>query len=141
MGSKADFEGRDRRGAEAFAAAARAAGVRRIVYLGGLAAPSSDLSRHLRSRHQVGEILRASGCQVIELRASIVIGSGSLSFELVRSLVERLPVMVTPRWTAVEAQPIAVRDLVAYLVACRTLVAEGHRVYEVGGADRVSYEG
>lgn len=141
MGSKDDFEERDRRGARNFAAAARDAGVARIVYLGGLADPDADLSPHLRSRLEVGDILRTSGCQVIELRASVVIGSGSLSFELVRSLVERLPIMVTPSWTTVEAQPIAIRDLVAYLVACRTLPVSASRVFEVGGAERVSYEG
>ena len=141
MGSKADFEERDRQGAHNFASAARAAGVRRIVYLGGLAAPDTDLSPHLRSRHEVGEILTTAGCQVIELRASVVIGSGSLSFELVRSLVERLPIMVTPSWTTVEAQPIAIRDLIAYLLASRLLEVEGNRIYEIGGADRVSYEG
>ncbi len=141
MGSKADFEERDRRAATNFATAARAAGLRRIIYLGGLAEPGSDLSAHLRSRHEVGEILRTSGCQVIELRASIVIGAGSLSFELVRSLVERLPVMITPKWTTVEAQPIAVEDLIDYLMACRRLEGTENRIYEIGGADRVSYEG
>jgi uncharacterized protein YbjT (DUF2867 family) len=141
MGSKTDFEKRDRQGATNFARAAREAGVRRIIYLGGLAEPSPELSPHLRSRHEVGDILRTSGCQVIELRASVVIGSGSLSFELVRSLVERLPIMITPKWTTVEAQPIAIRDLTAYLMACRTLEVSGNRTFEVGGADRVSYEG
>jgi uncharacterized protein YbjT (DUF2867 family) len=92
MGAEGDFERQDRRGAEAFAAAARAAGVRRIVYLGGLGEHADDLSAHLRSRHEVGEVLRASGVPVLELRASIVIGSGSLSFEMIRALVERLPV-------------------------------------------------
>lgn len=141
MGSRTDFEENDRRGARNFAAAARAAGVRRIIYLGGLAEPGPGLSPHLRSRHEVGDILRSSGCQVIELRASVVIGSGSLSFELVRALVERLPVMVTPKWTTAEAQPIAIRDLVAYLTASRNLEVNGNRTYEIGGADRVSYEG
>lgn len=141
MGSKDDFEERDRAGAANFGAIARECGVRRIIYVGGLAASGPDLSPHLRSRHEVGEVLRASGCQVIELRASVVIGSGSLSFELVRSLVERLPVMVTPRWTTVAAQPIAIRDLIAYLLASLDLEVEGSRVYEIGGADQVSYEG
>ena len=140
MGATGDFESKDRAGAENFAAAARAAGVGRIVYLGGLGA-EEELSPHLRSRQEVGRILRTSGVPAIELRASIVLGSGSLSFELVRALVERLPVMLVPRWTRVEAQPIAVDDLIEYLVACLDLeLRDGSRVYEIGGADRVSYE-
>jgi uncharacterized protein YbjT (DUF2867 family)/glyoxylase-like metal-dependent hydrolase (beta-lactamase superfamily II) len=139
MGSADAFEQADRTGAENFGAAARAAGVRRIVYLGGLAADRPDLSPHLRSRHEVGRLLRASGVPVIELRASIIIGSGSLSFEMVRALVERLPVMITPSWVAVKAQPIAIGDLLAYLLAARDLPMSGSRVFEIGGADRVSY--
>jgi uncharacterized protein YbjT (DUF2867 family) len=134
-----DFEAQDRRGAENFARAAKDAGVRRIVYLGGLGEESAELSAHLRSRHEVGRILRASGVPVIEFRASIVIGSGSLSFEMVRALVERLPVMVTPRWVRVVAQPIAIDDLLAYLEAALDLDAEDSRTYEIGGADRISY--
>jgi uncharacterized protein YbjT (DUF2867 family) len=139
MGSADAFEADDRRGAANFGAAARAAGVRRIVYLGGLGEDQPDLSAHLRSRHEVGEILRASGVPVVELRASIVIGSGSLSFEMVRALVERLPVMVTPRWVAVRAQPIAINDLLRYLVAAREVAIEGSPIFEIGGADRMSY--
>ncbi len=139
MGAAEAFEASDRRGAENFGAAALAAGVRRIVYLGGLGEDRSDLSAHLRSRHEVGEILRASGVPVVELRASIVIGSGSLSFEMVRALVERLPVMVTPRWVAVRAQPIAIGDLLRYLVAARDIRVDGSPIFEIGGADRVSY--
>jgi uncharacterized protein YbjT (DUF2867 family) len=141
MGSSGDFELQDREGASNFAAAARAAGVERIVYLGGLGG-EEQLSPHLRSRQEVGRILRESGVQTIELRASIVIGPGSLSFELVRALVERLPVMLVPRWTKVQAQPIAVGDLTRYLLGALDLELEdgGSRVYEIGGADRVSYE-
>jgi uncharacterized protein YbjT (DUF2867 family) len=138
MGSGKDFEDQDRTAARNFASAARRAGVGRIIYLGGLGY-GQDLSPHLRSRHEVGEILRASGVPVVELRASIVIGSGSLSFELIRALVERLPVMITPRWVEVEAQPIAVDDLLAYLVAALDVPIAGSRVFEIGGADRVSY--
>ena len=87
---------------------ARRAGVSRVIYLGGLGEDASDLSPHLRSRHEVGRILRESGPLTVELRASIVIGSGSLSFELIRALTEHLPVMVTPRWVSVLAQPIAI---------------------------------
>lgn len=131
------FEDEDRRAARAFADAARGAGVRRIVYLGGLGDERDDLSPHLRSRHEVGRVLRESGAVVVELRASIVIGSGSLSFEMVRSLVERLPVMITPRWVDVVAQPIAIEDLLAYLVEALDVVDS--RVYEIGGASQVSY--
>src|SRR5512132_763793 len=111
MGATGDFEKQDRLAAENFAAAARAAGVQRIIYLGGLGEDEPELSAHLRSRHEVGERLRAHDVPVIEFRASIIIGSGSLSFEMIRALVERLPVMVTPHWVRVTAQPIAVGDV------------------------------
>ena len=135
------FEQKDREAAENFAAEARAAGVKRIVYLGGLADDSDDLSAHMRSRHEVGELLRKSGCAVTEFRASIIIGSGSLSFELIRSLVIRLPVMITPHWVSVEAQPIAIDDVLDYLVAALSLPQGESRIYEIGGPERVSYEG
>jgi uncharacterized protein YbjT (DUF2867 family) len=137
--SQQGFEAQDRLGAQNFARAARAAGVRRIVYLGGLGDEDTDLSPHLRSRHEVGRALRASGVPVIELRASVVIGSGSLSFEMLRALVDRLPIMVTPRWVRVTAQPIAIADLLDYLEAALDLEAEESRTYEIGGAERVSY--
>lgn len=139
MGAAAAFEERDRAAAEHFGRAARAAGVRRIIYLGGLGDSAEALSPHLRSRHQVGEILRASGVETLELRASIVIGPGSLSFELVRALVERLPVMIMPRWVSAPAQPIAVEDVLAYLIAALDAPLRGSRVFEIGGADVVSY--
>jgi uncharacterized protein YbjT (DUF2867 family) len=139
MGSDSDFEVLDRKAAEIFGASARDAGIRRIIYLGGLGETSSELSPHLRSRHEVGNILARSGIPVIELRASIVIGSGSLSFELIRSLVERLPVMITPRWVSITAQPIAISDLVEYLVHSVDVEAVGHQIFEIGGADVVSY--
>jgi len=138
MGSGMDFEAQDRAAARNFGEAARRAGVRRIVYLGGLGA-GDDLSPHLRSRHEVGQMLRDSGVPVLELRASIVLGSGSLSFELVRALVERLPIMVTPRWVDVKAQPIAIEDLLDYLVAALDVPLEGSRIVEIGGTDQVSY--
>jgi len=138
MGSGQDFEEQDRVAASNFAAAARQAGVRRIIYLGGLG-HGGDLSPHLRSRHEVGEVLRESGVPVLEFRASIVLGSGSLSFEMVRALVDRLPVMITPRWVEVEAQPIAIDDLLAYLVAALDIPLHASRIFEIGGADRVSY--
>lgn len=138
MGSRGDFEEEDRRAALNFATAARESGVGRIVYLGGLGR-EPGLSRHLRSRHEVGRVLRESGVPTIEFRASIVIGSGSLSFEMIRALVEKLPVMITPRWVSERAQPLAIEDLTSYLVAALDAEIEGSAIYEVGGADRVSY--
>lgn len=139
MGTTRDFEEDDRRAASNFAEAAKRAGVRRIVYLGGLGHPDERLSKHLRSRQETGEILRSSGAEVIEFRASIVIGSGSLSFEMIRSLVERLPVMICPKWVAVRAQPIAIEDLVSYLHAAIDLPEGESRIFEIGGPDQVSY--
>jgi uncharacterized protein YbjT (DUF2867 family) len=139
MGSAGSFEEEDRRAAANFAQAASTAGVRRIIYLGGLGDSRLPLSPHLRSRHEVGQVLRGSGVQVIEFRASIVIGSGSLSYEMVRALVERLPVLITPKWVSTPAQPIAIADLLQYLVAALDIVAEGNPIFEIGGADVVSY--
>jgi uncharacterized protein YbjT (DUF2867 family) len=139
MGATGDFETQDRIAADNFATAACAAGVKRIIYLGGLGEDEPDLSAHLRSRHEVGERLRAHGVPVIEFRASIIIGSGSLSFEMIRALVERLPVMVTPRWVRVTAQPIAIGDVLAYLRAALSLKLEGSVIVGIGGPDQVSY--
>lgn len=139
MGASGSFEEADRRAAQSFGAAAREAQVRRIVYLGGLGREEEDLSPHLRSRQEVGQILRQSGVPVLELRASIIIGSGSLSFEMIRSLVERLPLMITPKWVDVPAQPIAIDDVLDYLLEALTLPLPESRVYEIGGADRVTY--
>ena len=139
MGSATGFQEKDRRAAGNFAEAARAAGVQRIIYLGGLGEESPEMSDHLRSRQEVGDILRSSGIDVIEFRASIVIGSGSLSFELVRALVERLPVMIAPRWVSVPTQPIAIDDLLAYLLAAATHPIAGSQIFEIGGADQVTY--
>ena len=138
MDASGDFEALDRASASNFAAAARGAGVRRIVYLGGLG-EGKQLSPHLASRHEVGEILRASGVPTIEFRASIVIGSGSASYEIVRALVETLPVMITPRWVETAAQPIAVEDLIEYLLGALDLEHPGCAIFEIGGADRVTY--
>ena len=139
MGARGPFEETDRTAAVNFGRAASAAGVRRIVYLGGLGDEAVPLSPHLRSRHEVGRVLRASRVQVIEFRASIVIGSGSLSFEMVRALVERIPIMVTPRWVDVPAQPIAIDDLLGYLVAALDVAVAGSPIFEIGCADQVSY--
>ena len=139
MGSGRDFEAQDRQAAENFARAAREAGVERIIYLGGLGDQSARLSRHLRSRQEVGEILRSSGVPVIEFRASVILGSGSLSFEMIRALVERLPVLIFPRWVSTPAQPIAIEDVVAYLLEAAALDGDESRTFEIGGADQVSY--
>ena len=139
MGSAGAFEETDRRAALNFGQAAAAAGVERIIYLGGLGDDAESLSPHLRSRQEVGRILRESGTTVLEFRASIVIGSGSLSFEMIRSLVERLPIMITPKWASMAAQPIAIEDLIAYLTAALDVDASESRVIEIGGADQVSY--
>ncbi|TMM08467.1 MAG: SDR family oxidoreductase [Actinobacteria bacterium] len=138
MDASGDFEALDREGAKNFAEAARAAAVRRIVYLGGLGA-GDGLSPHLASRQEVGQILRSTGVPTIEFRASIVIGSGSASYEIVRALVETLPVMVTPRWVETAAQPIAIEDLIEYLLAALDLHDASDSVFEIGGAGRVTY--
>jgi uncharacterized protein YbjT (DUF2867 family) len=141
MGSPLSFEEQDRKAAKNFANAARDTGVRRIIYLGGLGHSAGQLSAHLRSRQEVGEILRSTGVPVIEFRASVVIGSGSLSFEMIRALVERLPVMIAPRWVSVDAQPIAIADLLAYLIAALDHPIDASEIFEIGGSDRVSYGG
>ncbi|MDH5315870.1 MAG: SDR family oxidoreductase [Gemmatimonadota bacterium] len=133
------FEEADRQAARNFGEAARAAGVRRIIYLGGLVPEDGGLSPHLRSRQETGDLLRASGVEVIEFRASIVLGAGSLSFEMIRALVERLPVMITPKWVQVAAQPIGIEDVLAYLVAALDLPPGESRVLEIGGRDVVTY--
>jgi len=112
MASANSFEKEDRLAAHAFAVATRDAGVQRIIYLGGLGS-GSELSAHLRSRQEVGRILRESGVPTIEFRAAIVIGSGSASFEMIRALVEKLPVVITPRWVTTSTQPIAIEDVIA----------------------------
>ncbi len=139
MSSVGDFESEDRRCARNFARVARAAGVKRIVYLGGLGDDRGGLSPHLRSRHEVGDILRASGVPVIEFRASVVIGAGSLSFELIRCLVQRLPIMVTPRWVNNPTQPIGIDDLLGYFLEALDLPEGQGGVFEIGGPDVVSY--
>ncbi|MGI8842624.1 MAG: SDR family oxidoreductase [Gemmatimonadaceae bacterium] len=138
MASRSGFELQEREGADNFARAAREAGVRRMIYLGGLGSERA-LSAHLASRQEVGRVLRESGVPTIEFRSSVIIGSGSVSFELVRALVERLPVMLTPRWVSQATQPIAIEDVIAYLVASIDVTLGESAVVEIGGADRVSY--
>src|SRR6476661_5057341 len=138
MAASGPFAEADRRGAESFAAAARDSGVRRIVYLGGLGA-DEELSPHLSSRHEVGRILRESGVRTVEFRAAIIIGSGSVSFEIVRALVDRSPVLLIPRWVVSRTQPIAIEDVLEYLLAALDLQVDDGRMFEIGGPDRVTY--
>lgn len=141
LGSGDGFEEMDRGAAEAFGAAARRSGTKRLVYLGGLT-PDMDereLSPHLRSRTEVGRILRGSGVPTAELRAAVIIGSGSASFEMLRYLTERLPVMVTPRWVDNRVQPIAVRDVLRYLVRAARLPEDVNRTFDIGGPDVLTY--
>jgi uncharacterized protein YbjT (DUF2867 family) len=139
MRSTGSFEEKDRQAARNFSEAAKAAGVKGLIYVGGLGSDEEELSAHLRSRHEVGDILRQSGLPVCEFRASAVIGSGSASFELIRALVERLPVMFTPKWVKGKAQPIAIDDLLDYLLEALRIPTSSYRIYEIGGTDKVSY--
>ncbi len=139
MGSKKDFEETDRIAAENFAFAAKKAGIEKIIYLGGLFEEGENLSPHLRSRRQVGNILRQSGVPVIEFRASIIIGSGSLSFEMIRALVERLPAMITPKWVRIPAQPVFIGDVLQYLLSAIDLDVKENKIFEIGGPEIVSY--
>src|SRR6185437_5738400 len=142
MSGSKDFENEDRQAALNFAQAAKKAGVRRIIYLGGLGDDADPkLSPHLRSRHEVGKILRDSGVETIEFRASMVIGSGSASFDLVRSLTDRLPIMLCPRWLTTPTQPIAVDDVLAYLRAALDLPPSASRTFEIGCEEVTTYGG
>ena len=141
MASGPRFAELDRRAAAAFGRAAARAGVRRIVYLGGLGREAGPLSTHLKSRAETGDALREGGVPVIELRASIVIGAGSLSFEMIQALVERLPAMVCPRWVNTPTQPIAIDDVIAYLIAALDARQPRGGVFEIGGPEVVTYGG
>ena len=139
IGEGADWVARERAIAENFRRSAEAAGVRRIVYLGGLGDDRSDLSVHLRSRHDVGAVMAAGSVETVELRAAVVIGAGSASFEMLRYLTEVLPVMVTPKWVETPCQPISIRDVLRYLVAAIEAPGPLSGVLEIGGPDVVSY--
>ncbi|MER5596195.1 SDR family oxidoreductase [Streptomyces sp. NPDC002265] len=142
LGTGKDFERTDREAAEVFGEQARAAGVRRIVYLGGLTpakVPEHELSPHLRSRAEVGRILLASGVPATVLRAAVILGSGSASFEMLRYLTERLPVMVTPSWVHTRIQPVAVRDVLRVLVGSARMPADVSRTFDIGGPDVLTY--
>ncbi|MGI9666883.1 MAG: SDR family oxidoreductase [Acidimicrobiia bacterium] len=141
MGSGDGFEEADFEAATRFGRAAADAGVKRIVYLGGLGDDEVELSSHLSSRHDVGIALATSGVPVTEFRAAVIIGSGSVSFEMLRYLTEVLPAMTTPTWVRTRCQPIAIRDVLAYLVAAVTDDAgQGHSIYEIAGPDILTYE-
>ena len=135
----ADFERKDASGAAAYGEAAARAGLRRIVYLGGLGDEADNLSAHLRSRREVENLLGTGGVPVTVIRAGIIIGHGGISWELTRQLVEHLPVMITPQWVATRTQPIAIDDVVTYLAGVLEPPAAAGRVYEVGGPDVLQY--
>jgi len=139
MGFEKDFAAEERRAAQNVVAAARKAGVRRIVYLSGLHPEGTELSKHLGSRTTVGEILIASGIETIVLQAGVVVGSGSASFEMIRHLTDRLPVMTTPKWVHNKIQPIAIRDVLHYLVAAATCPIPKSRTWDIGGPDVLEY--
>ena len=134
-----DFEEQDRRAARNFASAADEAGLERIIYLGGLGREGEDLSAHLRSRREVERLLAEGNVPVTVLRAAIVIGHGGISWEITRQLVKNLPAMVVPRWATTRTQPIALADIVRYLVGVLEPVEARGQIYEVGGPDVLSY--
>lgn len=133
------FEARDRRAAENFARAAEAAGVRRIIYLGGLGETGPGLSKHLASRLDTGRALRSGSVPVTELRAAVIVGSGSMSFEMIRALVERLPFMITPKWVNTRSQPIAIGDVLRYLVGCLADERTTGESFDIGGSEVLTY--
>ncbi len=139
MGFEKDFAAEERRAAQNVVSAARRAGIRRIIYLSGLHPEGAELSTHLGSRTTVGEILIASGIETIVLQAGVVVGSGSASFEMVRHLTDRLPVMTTPKWVHNKIQPIAIRDVLYYLVAAATCAVPKSREWDIGGPDVLEY--
>ncbi len=139
MGGGSDFLEMDLTAARNCAGAARAAGVEEIVYLGGLGDPAANLSPHLRSRQDTGAALREAGIPVTEFRAAVIVGSGSLSFEMIRYLTERLPAMICPRWVFTRIQPIAIRDVLAYLVAALDCPESRGEILEIGGHDILTY--
>jgi len=134
-----DFLARDAAAARTFSAAAARAGVQRIVYLGGLGDDDDELSAHLRSRREVERLLAADGVPVLSLRAGIIVGHGGISWEMTRQLVEHLPAMITPRWVRTRTQPIAVADVVRYLVGVLALPAQASRSYDIGGEEVLEY--
>lgn len=139
-GGRAGFERRDREAAENFVAAANRAKVRRVIYLGGLGETGDDLSEHLKSRLEVAEILKKGTFTTTFLRAAIIIGGGGASFEMVRALVNRLPIMITPRWVTTRCQPIAVDDVISYLAGCLADERTAGRTFDIGGPEVLTYK-
>lgn len=139
MSGNSNFHERDLRAARNFADAVREQNVERIIYLGGLGDPESNLSAHLESRQQTGEALRESGVPVTEFRAGVVVGSGSISFEMLRNLTERVPIMICPKWVYTHTQPIAIRDALAYLISALEIPESAGKIIEIGGDDRLRY--
>jgi uncharacterized protein YbjT (DUF2867 family) len=139
MTERRGYQEQELQAARNFGIAAREAGVKRIIYLGALGNPESDLAPHLRSRQKTGQVLAEYGIPVTELRAAIIVGSGSISFEMIRYLTEKLPVMICPRWVYQQVQPIAIEDVLAYLIESLTTPESAGRVIEIGGADKVPY--
>ena len=135
----ASYAAQDRRLASEFAAAASKAGLARIIYLGGLGETGPDLSEHLASRREVETALRSTGIPVTVLRAAMIIGSGSASFEILRYLVERLPIMITPKWVSTPSQPIAVRNVIGYLVGVLSTPETIGEVFDIGGSEVLCY--
>ncbi|MGD8553079.1 MAG: SDR family oxidoreductase [Anaerolineales bacterium] len=140
MMSGSDFHERDVKAAHGFSAQAKDAGLQRILYLGGLGDPDAELSAHLRSRQDTGNYLRESGVPVVEFRAGIVVGAGSISFEMIRYLTERVPVMIAPRWVYTRTQPISIRNVLDYLVAGLEIEVTESQIIEIGGPEVMSYE-
>jgi uncharacterized protein YbjT (DUF2867 family) len=139
MTGGADFAEKDIAAARNFGEAARNAGVKRIIYLGGLGNPSAQLSEHLRSRQNTGDVLRRSGVPVTEFRAAIIVGSGSISFEMIRYLTERVPTMICPKWVRTKVQPIAINDVISYLIASLQNPESVDQIIEIGGSDILTY--
>jgi len=138
--SLSKFEAQDRKAAELFAEVAKQKGLKRIIYLGGLGSDKQGpLSPHLRSRQEVGRVLKMSGCEVIEFRASIILGSGSASYEIIRGLVKKLPFMIAPRWVKSLCQPIYIEDVIHYLISALKLPLKESQIVEIGGPDKVGY--
>ncbi len=136
---RAGFEERDRTAALNFTNAASAAGVRRVIYLGGLGETGGGLSEHLKSRLEVGEILRSASFATTFLRAAVIFGAGGASFEMIRSLVEHLPIMITPRWVSTKCQPIAVNDVIRYLTGCLHEERTAGSTFDIGGPEIMTY--
>lgn len=139
-GGRAGFERRDRDAAANFVAAATAAGVRRVIYLGGLGETGDNLSEHLKSRLEVAEIIKRGNFITTFLRAAIIIGAGGASFEMIKALVNRLPLMITPRWVTTLCQPIAVADVIEYLTGCLKNEETGGKTFDIGGPDILTYK-